>query len=452
MIRLLFLLVLLALLSLGASWLADHPGSVTIYWLDWRIDTSFAFLAASILIAVIALWLVLAILGAVLRAPKTYLRWRQSRHYAQGLQSVTEGVAALVLADVPLAVEHTKKAQTLLGSQPITLLMQAQIARLKGDEERMVDLLESMLKHPETEFLAARSLSDAALKSRSASLALTYAQKATDIQPADHQAAVSLTGILLELGKYEEAQQAISRGQRKRALSRAQAKRLSAIVYAQQGAKLLDAGDGALALEAARQAWRRDRHFVPFVELMGRAYSKIGDDDAAYHLIRQTWKTHPHPYLLALFFKTQADAAPEAMLKKAEKLAAVRKSHFLSHLLIARANFIARKWQEARKAGKESLAVRESIPAMKLMSEIENAEYGDFDAAHLWLTRASEAPAEPMWQCSHCNSTHSLWSPLCPSCGSVDSLVMQPPYNQSGPEPEPVFTVEEPGTTPSVIG
>ena len=41
MIRLLTALLFIALIGMGAVWVAEHPGHVTMYWLDRRIDTSF---------------------------------------------------------------------------------------------------------------------------------------------------------------------------------------------------------------------------------------------------------------------------------------------------------------------------------------------------------------------------------------------------------------------------
>lgn len=430
MIRLLFTLSFLAALALGASWLANHPGEVTVFWLDWRIDTSFAAFALIALLTAFAAVLVLSSLRRLVQAPRRFMRWRTSRHYAQGLQAVTEGVAALMIADTPLAIKNTKRAQELLGSQPITLLMQAQVAKLQGDDEKMVDLLESMLNHPETQFLAARSLADHAIKRRSVSGALPYAQQAADLHPGDAQAVIGLLAIYLRLERFDEASLLLQRGLNKRALLRSQQRRLMSYVHWQQATKLLEKSDAALALHAARQAHKLNKDFVPYAALLARCYWKNGDEEAAFQLIRQMWKHQPHPDYLSLFFDIYTDNGVDVLLKKAEKLTAANKNHELSHLLLAQAYAKARKWSAARNAAKEALALRENPVTLSLLSDIENGEYGDFDAAHQWLKKASEAPTEVGWRCSNCNTHHASWHSLCSACGAVGTIEMQPPYNQ----------------------
>jgi HemY protein len=40
MIRVLLFLALVALVALGAVWIADRPGDIAITWQGWRIETS----------------------------------------------------------------------------------------------------------------------------------------------------------------------------------------------------------------------------------------------------------------------------------------------------------------------------------------------------------------------------------------------------------------------------
>ena len=53
MIRVVVFLVAVALIAVGAAWLADRPGDVTILWLGRRIETSVAVAIAAV--AIIAL-------------------------------------------------------------------------------------------------------------------------------------------------------------------------------------------------------------------------------------------------------------------------------------------------------------------------------------------------------------------------------------------------------------
>ena len=84
MLRFFLYAILVALLTALAVWLADHPGRVSVEWLDWRIDTSVAVLIALLTAAV----LVLAVSGrwiwATLRLPSAWTRRRRDIKLRRG--------------------------------------------------------------------------------------------------------------------------------------------------------------------------------------------------------------------------------------------------------------------------------------------------------------------------------------------------------------------------------
>ena len=46
MTRVLVYLIILAGVSIGVVWFADHPGQVSVVWQGYRLDSSFAVLVA----------------------------------------------------------------------------------------------------------------------------------------------------------------------------------------------------------------------------------------------------------------------------------------------------------------------------------------------------------------------------------------------------------------------
>ena len=55
MIRALFFIALLVLLSVAAVWIAERPGTVDIRWQDYRVESSVAVLALAAAAAAVAL-------------------------------------------------------------------------------------------------------------------------------------------------------------------------------------------------------------------------------------------------------------------------------------------------------------------------------------------------------------------------------------------------------------
>lgn len=275
MINLLLYLILIGLLGVAGSWVAGNPGEATLYWMGWRIDTSFAFLLA--LTGMLALLLVGlgALLRALVGAPESYFRRRELKHYRLGLSEITTSVAALAAADPRTAEIHTRRAQKLLGSSPLILLLSAQIAKSDGDEKKTRALLTAMLDHKETEYLAARSLSDAATRRQALPEALSLAERARAVNRRDSAAAASVVGLHVRLGQWEQALAAIGSFWRG-GLSHLQRRRFRGLVHLKHGMNLLERGDAAAALPLAQKARGLLGDFIPVRQLLARIYEKLG--------------------------------------------------------------------------------------------------------------------------------------------------------------------------------
>jgi HemY protein len=215
MINLLLLIIFVTCLGIASAWVAENPGQVTMYWFDYRIDTSFAFL----LLLAIATAFILAYFYIMVRklimAPGQISTARQLKKHRKGLTEITYSVAALASADIKHAERHTKKAERLLGQTPLTLLLSAQIARSQGDDTKSRALLESLLDHKETEYLAARSLSDFATKQQLFPKAVAMAERAHQINPKDTSASTAMVGLYIRLGQWQEALEAITKSRLK---------------------------------------------------------------------------------------------------------------------------------------------------------------------------------------------------------------------------------------------
>lgn len=273
MIRFLLILALLTALGSGAAWLAGHPGNVTIHWFDRRVDTSFAFLLLVATVAACVLTYIVLLLHRLAQIPVHFSERRTLKHYQQGMIELTCSVAALAASDSKAAESHTRKAEKLLGRTPLTLLLSAQVARSRGDDEKTRLLLEQMLEHEETEYLAARSLSDSASKEHLFPKALELAKRAQAINTG---ATESLVSLHLRLGGWQEALAAISKAVRKGSLSRSEMRRLNGMVYLLQGRQLLELGQPESALYAAKLALKNRPDFAPAVSFAADAYAAAG--------------------------------------------------------------------------------------------------------------------------------------------------------------------------------
>jgi HemY protein len=298
MINLLLLLVFLSCLGIVGAWIAGNPGSVTIHWFDYQVDTSFAFLLLIALAAGFSIACAWALLRRIVLAPARYKQSRQLAHYQKGLTELTYSVAALASADIAGAQTHTRKAEKLLGRTPLTLLLSAQIARSQGNDGETRILLEHMLEHKETEYLAARSLSESASKKQLFPKAIALAERAQALNP---NAVDTVVSLYIRQRQWPEALAALRVAGKKGHGSRSELRRYRGLIYVQQANYLLQQGRNDMALPIARQAVKELPGFVPAIATLAKALAANDQQPKATKLLLASWKLSPHPQLADIF-------------------------------------------------------------------------------------------------------------------------------------------------------
>lgn len=419
MIELILLLLLLAALGLAAAWMAEHPGMVTMYWLDYRIDTSFGFLILLFILGGILLsWCYLLTRRMVL-APQLITQARGMNKYRKGIQELTHSVVALAASDIKSAELHTQKAEKYLGRTPITLLLSAQVSRLQGDDIRTQSLLESMLEHKETEYLAARYLSDTASKQHKLPKARELARRAHALNSQGTQALLSLH---IRLSEWQEAAILLTRSVRRGQLSRQELKHYQAVLHTQHAHELLEENQIESATVTAKHAISAAHDFEPaqvvYIQslLMAEKFAKA----AKYILSR--WKVAPSLQLGELFRLALTPMPKEIKLRNLKKLTTIKPDAYETQIAVAEVAIGCGEWKLAREALKNALAGGDTAQACKLMAEVEQAEFADFDAAARWLSRSTNAPSSPAWLCSACGHASKHWAAHCTRCHSFDTL------------------------------
>ena len=103
MIRVVLFLVAVAVVALGAAWLADRPGDVVITWLGYRIETSLRVLIVAIAFLAIVVALLWGLLRAILRSPGNVAFVLRHRRSARGYEAISRGLIAIGAGDLKAA-------------------------------------------------------------------------------------------------------------------------------------------------------------------------------------------------------------------------------------------------------------------------------------------------------------------------------------------------------------
>jgi HemY protein len=183
MTRILFFIFFIVAVALGLAWLADRPGMVTVEWLGYQIETS-AFVATLVLVALAAvLFIVFALLRYIWTRPTAVAAYMRERKKQQGHEALSRGLLAIGVGDRAMAQRYAGIANRNLPSEPLTALLRAQAAQLKGDRVAARRAFEKMLDGPETQLLGVRGLFLEAQRSNDADAAQTLAEQAVERDP-----------------------------------------------------------------------------------------------------------------------------------------------------------------------------------------------------------------------------------------------------------------------------
>jgi HemY protein len=422
-------LIVVVLLVVLAVLVADQPGRVAIVWQSWRIETSVAVLILAGLVLAVLSVVIVGLLRRLIGGPRAFLRARRERRRRDGYRALTQGMVAVAAGDADEAQRYARKADVLLAEPPLTLLLSAQAAQLKGDEDAARKYFTAMLNRPETEFLGLRGLLTQALRRGEENAALRLAERAHTMRPKTPWVLTNLLELQVRAGEWQRAQTTLS--------EMVKAKLVPLMTGRQHQTALLlaqsrTAAENETALSLAGEAQELVPSFAPAAVRRAQLLQRAGHPHKAAKAIETAWRREPHPHLAAAYGALFADEAPLARVKRFERLAGLKPDHVESRLALAEAALAAQLWGEARRqlAAAGAGANSGSPPTARicrLMAALEEAEHGDGAAARLWLARAGEAPPDPLFVCTSCGAESRDWEPLCGRCRAFDSLVWRVP-------------------------
>jgi HemY protein len=416
-----------AVLMFGAVWLAERPGSVTMQWRGWRLDTSVGVLLAAVLVLillVLALWL---LYRWIIGAPGALLEgWGDSRR-RRGYRALTQGLAAVAAGDAAEAQKNARKAEQLLSEPSLTLLLSAQAAQLSGDREAAKRAFNAMLEDEQMAFLGLRGLIAQSLQGGNQAQALDYAERAFRLRPQTPWVVHSLFDMQAQAGQWKPAQQTLEAGLRTRVVTQDKGRALKALLLVERSRSAERASQDGDALALAREAFGLAPERIAVTSRLAELQIKIGQGPRAMKTLERGWSLAPHPDLAALYLKASGETDPLKRVGLVRRLVDHKIDDVESHVAIAQAALDAGLWGEARShlelAGGEHPTVR----ICRLMADVEERSGGDPAKLHDWLARAAVAPADRSWRCSACGAHHETWRSVCESCGAFGTLHWRAP-------------------------
>jgi len=449
MIRVVFFLIAVGALSLGAAWLADRPGDVVITWQGMRIETSLMVLGAAILVAMALIALIWSLGRAVLRSPIMLRNFLHHRRGVRAYEAISNGLIAVGSGDAEAARKHSAEVNRIAPGEPLALLLLAQSAQLAGDREAAERTFRTMAGRADTKALGLHGLFVEAQRRQDATSARAYAEEAVRTAPSLGWAGKAVLEFRCAIGDWAGALDMLERN--KSALDKESYRRRRAVMLTARALAAPDADrDNAkvFVLEAVKLA----PDLVPAAALAGRMLAEGGEVRKASRLVGKAWRANPHPDLAQTYAELRFGDSARDRLARIETLAKKMAGHVEGALAIARAALDAREFAKARAALAPYLAAPTRRVAL-LMAELERVERSDEGRAREWVARALHAAPDPAWTAD--GHVSDRWLPVSPVSGRLDAFEWRVPLTGIvsapviEPEPPPVAPLEAPSRQPA---
>jgi HemY protein len=390
-----FLLLAAIFLAL-AWWVGGLPGDVTAHIGSYTITTSTP--AALLLLFLIALifTVLVRVIGGIGGAPGKVAAWRGKKRQAAGERATQRGLVALAAGDAAAAHAEAQRAHKLLGDTPLSLMLRAEAARLRGDVAGAKTAFAALTKHKEMRFLGHRGLLRASMEEADHSAAHRHALDAEDAYPGAAWTRAQRLELALKAKDFFSA------------LKLTQDKNEVAALAVAASAEAPTSRD---ALHYAQMALKAVPGFAPAVAAAAAALQRLGKTRAARKTISSAWQLKPHPMLGAKWFAE--GASPIERAQDATVLAAFNPGHVESELLLA---------QTAQDAGLLAEARRHAELAL-------HAGPDDGRAQSILDSLDGKPRTNPRcgWVCADCHHTAQDWAAICPACGKLGRLRWRTP-------------------------
>lgn len=438
LLKILVFVAIIGLLALAGGFLLETSGGVmvTVAGVEYTLAPLQSVIALGVL--VVGIWVFLKLLSLLvatwkfLNGDETALsRYFDRGRERRGYQALADGLMALASGEGRLAMSKARKAEGLLEKPEITNVLLAQAAEMAGDTRVAEETYKKLVADDKTRFVGVRGVMKQRLADGDKDTARKLAEKALALKPKHEETQDVLLTLQTQAEDWAGARSTLTAKLRSGSLPRDVYKRRDAVLALSEAKGIIDEDAPIGARERAIEANKLSPDLVPAAAMAARAFIEQGKPRYATRILKKAWEVNPHPELAGAFAEIVPDETPEQRIKRFAALTKVQPDHPETKLLLTELYIVAEDFPEARRALGDLAENAADARSLTLMAAIERGEGASDAVVQGWLAKALTAPRGPQWVCDACNHINASWVPVCPSCGSFDTLTWKTP-----PSPE----------------
>lgn len=427
MFKALWFFIKIALLIAATLWLADHPGTVTLHWMEYRVTIAVGFALAGLIVLLVVTAQLYRLWRNIIAVPDWYRRYMKTRAKEKGYAALTAGLVAVAAGDAKTAKRESKRAEKLIPAVALVRLLSAQTALLNGDKDTANKAFHDLLRDEKVAFFGVRGLLNQALQEGDHERALELVRRADTMQPKTKWIIQTLFDLEVQRRDWKAAEGTLYNGYKNKAYDKTTFKSHTIALHLARAELAQARGETELFHDHAREAWRLNDRFVPAVEAYVTALVEQDEHRKALKITEKAFKREDHPDLAKLWMRLMPDdiQGHEALerAKWVNKLLKWRPDSYEAQWRYAIAAMEAGIWGEARSMLERLEKIHPTERVYLALSDLEMRQFKDEDLSHYWLKQSQNAPRDTEWGCRSCHTTALKWAPLCGSCGAFNSHV-----------------------------
>lgn len=431
MIKTLWFFIKVAVFIGASIWLISQPGEMGFNFLGYDVQIQTGVFLLVLAFLVLAALYVLRFINAVFSVPKVVAEYRDEYRYKIGYRSLTRGLVAVAAGDANKATQYSKETTKLLKDQTgLPLLLEAQAARLRGDEGVAKERFEQLLENKDMAFLGIRGLMKSAVEEGNVEQALEYARSALKLHPNQAWILKMVYALEIKSNHWEEALKLAPRVERSGAVSAQKIKSDRIAIHLMRHDYYHGQGEENAAFRELKAAYKLDSAFVPTVTRFAEHYIKAKKNKKAAALIEGAWKVNPHPELAEIWDRLSPQSGKNLNTKKLawfEKLVEWDGNSAEAHIAVAKAAMQLEFWGEAKAhlIAAEKLYPTAQVFHMRTIVE-QNITHND-DKVEDVLEKASTAMPHKVWTCQETGMVYDQWSAISMPHESFNTIVWDVP-------------------------
>lgn len=435
MFRALWFFVQISIVVAAAIWIATQQGAVDIAWRDYTLSVQLGIFLLAFVSMVVVGMLIFWFVNFMVDLPNKYSRHKGIRAREKGYQSLTRGFVAIAAGDAKKATQYAKEVRHLIPDERgLPLLLEAQAARLRGEEDVARHSFEELLKDKDAAFFGIRGLLKSSLEAGDIGTALGYAKTALAQNPKQPWILKSVYDLELQNGHWHDAIKTLERVKKFKAIDDAQATKDEIALLLLLADEDSVMGRDAEALKKSERAVKLDPSFVPAVLHLGELYLARGKAGKVSSIVERAWKINPHPELALLWDKVAPENKTTDTLRRLrwhEKLAAMRPDSIDGQVAVAMVAMEDGLWGEAKTYLVAADAIRPSSQIFRLRAKLEEQTTRNDYLIKDWLEKAADGAADPVWYCTLTGNIYDHWSPIALPHGSFNTIAWGYPVVQA---------------------